>query len=79
MAYTAARAYRIRRLASAEERQQFLESCRMLEAIRDEEFEREPGADHVFRLREVGLSSKNVDDAVQVFRWIEGDDLGGPT
>ena len=70
-------AYRVRPLASETERQRFLESCQMLDALRVGHVKREPGSDYLFDLQEIGLSATNADEAVQVYPWIPGEDLSG--
>lgn len=70
-------AYRVRPLSSDAERQQFLDSCRMLEALRGGQIKRESGSDFIFDLQEIGLSATNADEAVQVYHWVHGEDLSG--
>ena len=65
-------AYRIKVLADEQERQRFLESTDMLEALRQIVHRREAGSDHIFDLIDMGLSVQNEREAVQVYRWIQG-------
>ena len=69
------RAYRVRVLSSTQERQAFLESADMLEALSGVFSRREIGSDHIFALLDMGLSSRGNHDAVQVYRWVPGEDL----
>ena len=69
--------YRIKELVGEQERQQFLESTHMLEALRQILHRRESGSDHIFDLIDMGLSEQNERDAVQVYRWIRGQALAG--
>ena len=70
-------AYRIKELADEQERQRFLESTDMLEALRQIVHRREAGSDHIFDLIDMGLSAQNEREAVQVYRWIRGKALAG--
>jgi hypothetical protein len=71
------RAYRVKRLAGIAEQQQFLESCVMLEVVRNGQIRRDAGSEYLVELEEMGLSADNVDEAVQVYRWVPGSDLSG--
>ena len=68
------RAYRVRALSSDRERQFFLESTEMLQELREIIARREAGSDHVFEIAEMGLT-RSGNDAVQVYRWVPGEDL----
>lgn len=70
-------AYRTKELADEQERQRFLESTDMLEALQQIVQRREAGSDHVFDLVDMGLSAQNERQAVQVYRWIPGRSLAG--
>lgn len=70
-------AYRIKELADEQERQRFLESTDMLEALRQIVHRREAGSDHIFDLVDMGLSAQHDREAVQVYRWIPGTALAG--
>ena len=70
-------AYRIKELADEQERQRFLDSTDMLEALRQIVHRREAGSDHIFDLVDMGLSAEHDREAVQVYRWIPGTALAG--
>lgn len=68
------RVYRVRSLNSVEEKRIFLEGTEMLRDLREIVARRESGSDHVFEILEMGLS-RDGQEAVQVYRWVPGDDL----
>ena len=68
-------AYRVRPLDSPEQREQFQESLAMLEGVRQVVARREVGSDHIFDLVEMGLAEKNEKEAIQVYRWVDGQSL----
>ena len=68
-------AYRVRPLDSPEQREQFQESVSMLEGLRQVVTRREIGSDHIFDLIEMGLAEKNEREAIQVYRWVGGQNL----
>ena len=71
------RAYRVKRLSGMAEHRQFLETCTMLESVRNGQIRRDAGSEYLFELEEMGLSAENADEAVQVYRWVPGSDLSG--
>lgn len=70
-------AYRVKELSDDQERQRFLESTDMLQALRQIVLAREAGSDQIFDLVDMGLSAQNQREAVQVYRWIPGKALAG--
>jgi serine/threonine protein kinase len=68
-------AYRTCTLSGQAQRDQFLEGAEMLEALRQVIQRREAGSDHIFELVDVGLSDRNDREAMQVYRWVEGQSL----
>jgi len=71
------RAYRIRHLENETDRQHFLDTLQIFDTLRTVLERRDPGSDHIFEPIDIGLSSKNASDAVQIYRWVEGNDLSG--
>jgi len=71
------KAYRVKTLASDLDRQHYLETVRVMERLKDVWDSREMGSNHVFEPIDIGLSAKNPNQAVQVYRWVEGQDLSG--
>lgn len=69
------RAYRIRPMRTEVDRQHYLETVSVLETLKSVIDRGEAGSDHVFEPLDIGLSSKNSSDAVQVYKWVEGRDL----
>ncbi len=69
------RAFRIRRLEGEADRQHFLDTVQVFDTLRTVLDRRDPGSDHIFEPIDMGLSSKNAADAVQIYRWVEGRDL----
>ena len=65
-------AYRTKELNDDQERERFLESTDMLEALRQIVRRREAGSDHIFDLVDMGLSAQHEREAVQVYRWVAG-------
>jgi serine/threonine protein kinase len=49
----------------------------MLEALRQVVQRREAGSDHIFELIDMGLSERDEREAIQVYRWVEGQTLAG--
>ena len=37
--------------------------------------DREPGSDYLFEFKDVGLAERDPSEAIQVYRWVEGEDL----
>ena len=68
-------AYRVRRLDGPEQREQFQGSVSMLEGLQQVVTRREVGSDHIVDLIAMGLSEKNDTEAIQVYRWVEGESL----
>lgn len=68
-------AYRVRQLSGQAERDQFLEGAEMLEVLRQIVQGREVGSDHIFELVDIGLSERDEHEAIQVYRWVEGQTL----
>jgi serine/threonine protein kinase len=68
-------AFRIRQLADAREEQQLQTAVDVFDALRGGQLRREPGADYLFEVIDVGLSAADPKKAVLVYRWIEGQDL----
>jgi serine/threonine protein kinase len=68
-------AYRVTRLRTPEDRMRFAETREVLEKLKQNMDGGSLGARYVFRIGEVGLSADDDNDAVQVYRWIEGSDL----
>jgi hypothetical protein len=71
------RAYRIRHLENETDRQHFLDTVQIFDTLRTVLERREPGSDHIFEPIDMGLSSKSASDAVQIYRWVEGNDMSG--
>jgi serine/threonine protein kinase len=69
------RAYRIRHLENETDRQHFLDTAQIFDTLRTVLERRDPGSDHIFEPIDIGLSSKNASDAVQIYRWVEGNDI----
>ena len=69
-------AFRVRRLQDEGDRTVFLESMAMFDSLRAAANRGEDGAAFIFRLEDVGLSAADSRDAVQVYRWVDGEDLG---
>ena len=69
-------AYRVTLLEGAESRKRFAETSELLEILRERMKEGGEGSQYLFRLDEIGLSALNDNEAVQVYRWIDGFDLG---
>jgi serine/threonine protein kinase len=71
------RAFRVRRLENEADKQHFLDSVQVFDTLRTLLDRGEPGSDHIFEPIDMGLSSKNSADAVQIYRWVDGRDLSG--
>ena len=69
------KAYRVKVLSSELDRQHYLEAVRVMERLKVVWESREPGSNHVFEPIDIGLSARNPNEAVQVYRWVEGHDL----
>ena len=70
------RVYRVKSLSSVEEKRVFLEGTEMLRDLREIVARRESGSDHIFEVLEMGLA-RGGQEAVQVYRWVPGEDLSG--
>lgn len=68
-------AYRITQLRTEEDKSRFAETRNILEHLRTCIREGSAGSQFIFRIEDVGLSSDNDSEAVQIYRWIEGVDL----
>ena len=68
-------AYRTVELKTAEDRRRFLESARTLDELARGEYKSEAGAQYIFDLRSIGFARDEEETAVQIYRWIEGQDL----
>ncbi|MEZ5285559.1 MAG: protein kinase [Vicinamibacterales bacterium] len=68
-------AYRVRTLEDERDREIFQESLAVFDGIQRAANRSEDGTAFIFRLEAVGLSSKDTREAVQVYRWVEGDTL----
>ena len=68
-------AYRSRKLRSSLDREVFLQSNETLAVIRKIVEDREPGSDYLFEFKDVGLAERDPSEAIQVYRWVEGEDL----
>lgn len=69
-------AYRESELKTEEQRTRFAETRTMLLALRRRLDRREAGSECVFDLKQVGLRDDDAHIAVQIYRWIDGVDLG---
>ncbi len=65
----------MRPLRTPEDRQRYLETKGVIETLKEVIADNAPGADHLFEPVDIGLSSRNALEAVQVYKWIEGRDL----
>jgi Protein kinase domain/AAA domain len=68
-------AYRITRLETDESRRRFAETRDLLEALREKVEDGGDGSQYMFRLEDIGLSARDDNEAVQVYRWVDGSDL----
>ncbi len=68
-------AYRITKLKTDESRRRFSETRDLLEALRAKVEDGGDGSQYMFRLEDIGLSARDDDEAVQVYRWVDGTDL----
>jgi serine/threonine protein kinase len=68
-------AYRVTKLRTPEDRLRFAETREVLDRLKLNLDDGIVGSSYVFRIREVGLSADDENDAVQVYRWVEGGDL----
>jgi hypothetical protein len=68
-------AFRVRRLLDESDRAVFLESVEMFDSLRSAANRGENGSAFIFRLEDVGLSGTDSKEAVQVYRWVDGEDL----
>jgi len=68
-------AYRVRTLEDDRDREIFQESISVFDGLQRAANRSEDGTAFIFRLEAVGLSSSDAREAVQVYRWVEGDTL----
>lgn len=70
-------AYREATIGSDEDRSRFVETVDALDEVMRRVSKRAPGSEYVFDLRAIGLRDDDDRVAVQVYRWIGGEDLSG--
>ncbi|MCI0722229.1 MAG: protein kinase [Acidobacteria bacterium] len=63
-------------LRTEEERNRFLESMKTLEILKPCIERGDPGSEYIFRLHQAGLADEEGIQAVQIYHWIDGFDLG---
>ena len=63
-------------LRDERDRQRFLETSASLEVLAQGEHRGEPGSQYIYHLEAVGFAEENEMTAVQIYRWIDGGDLG---
>ena len=68
-------AYRITKLETEESRRRFSETRDLLEALRQKVEDGGDGSQYMFRLEDIGLSARDDNEAVQIYRWVDGTDL----
>lgn len=68
-------AYRIGKLSGDADRARFEMQSEMSQTLKRVVSNREPGADHIFDIIDMGLSIRDDNEAIQMYRWIDGEDL----
>jgi Protein kinase domain len=68
----------MRRVTLSDEnaRSRFLQASSTLTILAEGDYRNEPGAQYIFELEAVGFSAESRMTAVQIYRWIDGCDLG---
>jgi serine/threonine protein kinase len=69
------RAFRIRPVRTEQERHHYQATVRVTQMLKDVIAERKAGSDYIFEPIDIGLSLRNSQEAVQIYRWVEGRDL----
>jgi tRNA A-37 threonylcarbamoyl transferase component Bud32 len=68
-------AYRTVALNDKESRERFYKCQEILEKLKEKVRTRKAGSEYIFNLHEVGIAADNENVAVQVYQWVEGQDL----
>ncbi len=68
-------AFRVRRFEDDGDRTGFLENVSTFDSLRKTVNGNEDGSAFIFRLEDVGLSMVDAREAIQMYRWVDGEDL----